>query len=61
MDIIVKKVQDLAHLKVSYLTGSATSVDAMSPKLQKETLDAFRSGQVYYLFSSKKNYFSLSF
>ncbi|KAL4571164.1 hypothetical protein LXL04_017915 [Taraxacum kok-saghyz] len=52
MDTIVKKVQDLAHLQVSYLTGSATSVDAMSPKLQKETLDAFRSGQVNLLFAT---------
>ncbi|KAI3514031.1 hypothetical protein L1887_12347 [Cichorium endivia] len=52
IDIILKRVEDLSHLKASYLTGSATSVDAMSPKLQKETLDSFRSGQVNLLIAT---------
>lgn len=52
INIILKRVEDLSHLKASYLTGSATSVDAMSPKLQKETLDSFRSGQVNLLIAT---------
>lgn len=52
IDIIVKRVADLSHLEVSYLTGSTTSVDAMSAKLQKETLESFRSGQVNLLFAT---------
>lgn len=43
----VKKVACLSHFTVSYLTGSNTSVDALAPKLQKETLESFRSGKVY--------------
>ncbi|GMN63272.1 hypothetical protein TIFTF001_032343 [Ficus carica] len=41
----VKKVACLSHFTVSYLTGSNTSVDALAPKLQKETLESFRSGK----------------
>ncbi|XP_023744994.1 endoribonuclease Dicer homolog 3a isoform X1 [Lactuca sativa] len=52
IDIILKRVEDLSHLNVAYLTGSATSVDAMSPKLQKETLDSFRSGKVNLLIAT---------
>ncbi|XP_024966955.1 endoribonuclease Dicer homolog 3a isoform X2 [Cynara cardunculus var. scolymus] len=52
IDIIVKRVGDLSHLEVSYLTGSKTSVDAMSAKLQKETLESFRSGKVNLLFAT---------
>ncbi|KAJ9548492.1 hypothetical protein OSB04_021035 [Centaurea solstitialis] len=52
IDIIVKRVADLSHLKVSYLTGNTTSVDAMSAKLQKETLESFRSGKVNLLFAT---------
>ena len=43
----VKKVPQLSHLAVSYLTGSNASVDALSPKRQRETLDSFRSGKVF--------------
>ena len=43
----VKKVACLSHFTVSYLTGSNTSsVDALAPKVQKQTLDSFRSGKV---------------
>ncbi|KAI3514025.1 hypothetical protein L1887_12341 [Cichorium endivia] len=52
IDIIVKTFENLSHLKVSYLTGTATSVDAMSPKLQKEALESFRSGKVNLLIAT---------
>ncbi|XP_021895943.1 endoribonuclease Dicer homolog 3a-like [Carica papaya] len=49
---LVKKSSCLAHFKVSYLTGSSTSVDALAPKVQKETLESFRSGKVNLLFAT---------
>jgi len=42
----VKKVSYLSHFTVSYLTGSNTSADSLAPKMQKETLESFRSGKV---------------
>lgn len=45
----VKKVSFLSDFMVSYLTGSQTSVDSLAPKVQKETLELFRSGKVSYL------------
>ncbi|KAF7840248.1 endoribonuclease Dicer-like protein 3a [Senna tora] len=48
----VKKVSQLSHLTVSYLTGSNTSNDSLAPKRQKETLDSFRSGKVNLLFTT---------
>lgn len=42
----VKKVSSLSHFTVSYLTGSSTSADSLPPKMQKETLESFRSGKV---------------
>lgn len=42
----VKKVPFLTHLTVAYLTGSTTSVDALTPKVQKEVLESFRGGKV---------------
>ncbi|GAV80701.1 Helicase_C domain-containing protein/Ribonuclease_3 domain-containing protein/PAZ domain-containing protein/dsRNA_bind domain-containing protein/ResIII domain-containing protein [Cephalotus follicularis] len=48
----VKKVSALGHFTVSYLTGSNTSVDALAPKVQKETLESFRSGKVNLLFAT---------
>ncbi|PON73127.1 Endoribonuclease Dicer-like3a [Parasponia andersonii] len=49
----VKKVASLSHFTVSYLTGSSTSsVDSLAPKLQKETLESFRSGKVNLLFTT---------
>ncbi|GJY45701.1 endoribonuclease Dicer homolog 3a isoform X1, partial [Tanacetum coccineum] len=53
VDIIVKKIADLSHLEVSYMTGNSTSVDAMSSTLQKETLEYFRSGKVILLFAEE--------
>ncbi|KAF5743147.1 Ribonuclease III putative isoform 1 [Tripterygium wilfordii] len=48
----VKRVTCLAHLTVSYITGSNTSADALAPKAQKDTLESFRSGKVNLLFST---------
>ncbi|XP_020536663.1 endoribonuclease Dicer homolog 3a isoform X2 [Jatropha curcas] len=48
----VKKVAALAHFTVSYVTGTNASVDALTPKMQKETLDSFRFGKVNLLFST---------
>nr|GEX89613.1 endoribonuclease Dicer homolog 3a isoform X1 [Tanacetum cinerariifolium]GEX93376.1 endoribonuclease Dicer homolog 3a isoform X1 [Tanacetum cinerariifolium] len=42
LEIIVKRVADLSHFKVSCLSGNSTSVDVMSPKLKKKTVDLFR-------------------
>lgn len=47
---VVKKVTSLSHFSVSYLTGSNTSVDGLAPKVQKETLESFRSGKVVPFF-----------
>ncbi|KAL2346622.1 hypothetical protein Fmac_000622 [Flemingia macrophylla] len=47
-----KKVPQISHLTVSYLTGSTTSVDALAPKRQKEILDCFHSGKVNLLFTT---------
>ncbi|KAJ8750873.1 hypothetical protein K2173_016054 [Erythroxylum novogranatense] len=48
----VKKVPFLAHFSVSYLTGSNTSVDALTQNVQKEKLESFRSGKVNLLFAT---------
>lgn len=54
----LKKVENLAHFTVSYLTGANASADALTPKMQMETLESFRSGKVYvlqyYVLSHKK-------
>ena len=42
----VKKVSQISHLTVAYVTGSNTSADALARKRQKEILDSFRSGKV---------------
>ncbi|PPS15677.1 hypothetical protein GOBAR_AA04905 [Gossypium barbadense] len=47
-----KKVSCLSHFMVSYMTGSNTSVDSLAPKMQKETLESFRSGKVNLLFTT---------
>ncbi|CAJ1973600.1 unnamed protein product [Sphenostylis stenocarpa] len=47
-----KKVPQISHFTVSYLTGNNTSVDAVAPKKQKEILDSFRSGKVNLLFTT---------
>lgn len=43
---ILKKIECLSHLKVAYVTGLNTSVDALTPKVLKETLESFRRGEV---------------
>uniref|UniRef100_A0A5B7CE62 Uncharacterized protein n=1 Tax=Davidia involucrata TaxID=16924 RepID=A0A5B7CE62_DAVIN len=48
----MKKITCLSHFTVSYLTGSNSSVDALAPKVQKETLESFRSGKVNLLFAT---------
>lgn len=48
----LKKVSCLSHFTISYLTGGNTSVDSLTPTVQKETLDSFRSGKVNLLFAT---------
>lgn len=43
----MKKIEHLSHFTVSSLTGGSSSVDALTPKMQKDTLDSFHSGKVY--------------
>ncbi|XP_020097206.1 endoribonuclease Dicer homolog 3a-like [Ananas comosus] len=49
---LIRKICYLSHFIVSYLTGGSSSVDALTPKVQKETLDSFRSGKVNLLFTT---------
>ncbi|PNY04416.1 endoribonuclease dicer 3a-like protein, partial [Trifolium pratense] len=48
----VKKVSQLSHLTVAYVTGSNTSTDALARNRQKEVLDSFRTGKVNLLFTT---------
>ncbi|XP_030538472.1 endoribonuclease Dicer homolog 3-like isoform X2 [Rhodamnia argentea] len=48
----VKRVSVLTHFTVSYISGTNSSVDAPAPKVQKETLESFRSGKVNLLFAT---------
>ncbi|KAL0447505.1 UNVERIFIED_CONTAM: Endoribonuclease Dicer3, partial [Sesamum latifolium] len=43
---LMKKITDLSHFNVSYLTGSNSSVGGLTPKVQTETLESFRLGKV---------------
>lgn len=43
---VKKRVSVLSHFTVAYITGNNSSVDALAPKVQKETLESFRSGKV---------------
>jgi endoribonuclease Dicer len=52
IDRMIKKIGHLAHFTVSFLTGGRSSVDALTPKMQKDTLDSFRSGKVNLLFTT---------
>ncbi|KAI3454024.1 hypothetical protein Pfo_010687 [Paulownia fortunei] len=49
---VMKKITDLSHFNVSYLTGSNSSVGGLSPKAQTEILESFRGGKVNLLFST---------
>ncbi|KAK1314457.1 hypothetical protein QJS10_CPA06g01908 [Acorus calamus] len=48
----VKNLCWLSHFSVSYLTGGGASVDALTPRMQRETLDSFRRGEVNLLFTT---------
>ncbi|XP_074345959.1 endoribonuclease Dicer homolog 3a-like isoform X1 [Apium graveolens] len=48
---VFKKIIKLSHISASYLTGTNNS-DALTPKMQKETLESFRSGKVNLLFTT---------
>ncbi|CAL5041650.1 unnamed protein product [Urochloa decumbens] len=41
----MKKIGRLSYFKVSFLTGGSSSVDALTPKMQEDTLNSSRSGQ----------------
>lgn len=43
---VMKKMTWFSDFTIAYLTGTNTSVDALTPKVQKETLECFRSGKV---------------
>lgn len=49
---VKKRVSVLSHFMVAYITGNNSSVDALAPKVQKETLESFRSGKVNLLFAT---------
>uniref|UniRef100_A0A7N0U744 Uncharacterized protein n=1 Tax=Kalanchoe fedtschenkoi TaxID=63787 RepID=A0A7N0U744_KALFE len=49
---LTKRITRLSHFTVSYLTGSNSSVDALAPHMQRETLQSFRSGMVNLLFAT---------
>ncbi|KAK4283890.1 hypothetical protein QN277_000793 [Acacia crassicarpa] len=48
----VRKVSQLSHFTVSYITGSNTSNDSLALKRQKETLDSFHAGKINLLFTT---------
>ncbi|XP_020528007.1 endoribonuclease Dicer homolog 3a isoform X1 [Amborella trichopoda] len=48
----VSKMSLLSEFTSSYLTGDTSSSDALAPKVQKQTLDLFRSGKVNLLFTT---------
>ncbi|XP_077233980.1 dicer-like 3 [Tasmannia lanceolata] len=52
IDRFMKKLDFLSYFTVSFLTGGNTSVDALTPKMQKNTLDSFRCGKVNLLFTT---------
>lgn len=48
----MEKLNFLYPLTVSYLTGVSSSIDALKPKMQKNTLELFRCGEVLLELSS---------
>lgn len=48
---VIKKVTDLSHVNVTYITGSNYAVGGLSPKAQNEAL-SLHSGKVNLLFST---------
>ncbi|XP_060208248.1 endoribonuclease Dicer homolog 3a isoform X1 [Lycium barbarum] len=49
---VLKKMTWFSHFTIAYVTGTNTSIDALTPKVQKETLESFRSGKVNLLFAT---------
>nr|XP_019070569.1 endoribonuclease Dicer homolog 3a isoform X1 [Solanum lycopersicum] len=49
---VMKKMTWFSHFTIAYLTGTNTSVDALTRKAQKETLGSFLSGKVNLLFAT---------
>ncbi|KAK1367977.1 endoribonuclease Dicer-like [Heracleum sosnowskyi] len=49
---VLKKMTYFSHISVSYLTGTNSSVNGLTPKLQKETLEPFCTGKVNLLFTT---------
>jgi hypothetical protein len=43
---------NFSRFSISYLTGGSTSKDALSPAVQRFTLDLFRAGKVLYFASA---------
>ncbi|KAG6498755.1 hypothetical protein ZIOFF_038477 [Zingiber officinale] len=52
MEKFMKRIGYLSHFTVSYLAGGGSSIDALTPKMQKETLNLFRSGKIQLLFTT---------
>ncbi|KAL6613967.1 hypothetical protein ACP70R_036237 [Stipagrostis hirtigluma subsp. patula] len=48
----MRKIGCLSCFRVSFLTGGNSSMDSLTPKMQKDTLDSFRSGKVNLLFTT---------
>lgn len=46
IDRVMKKIDDLSHFNVSYLTGSSSGVGGLSSKAQLDILESFRDGRV---------------
>ena len=53
IEALMKKVQFLSHFSFSYLTGGSSTIDSLTPKMQKTALDSFRSRKVYLWQKSK--------
>ncbi|XP_062205319.1 LOW QUALITY PROTEIN: endoribonuclease Dicer homolog 3b-like [Phragmites australis] len=48
----MRGIVNISRFSISYLTGGSTSKDALSPAVQRFTLDLFRSGKVNLLFTT---------
>jgi endoribonuclease Dicer len=42
----MRAIRNFSRFSISYLTGGSTSKDALSPAVQRFTLDLFRAGKV---------------
>lgn len=56
----MKKIDDLSHFNVSYLTGSNTGVGGLSSKAQLDILESFRGGRVGVFMLLHSNKFTSS-